>query len=98
MVPMLVKTTEVSMLVKWVWSWGRIALLYTSSDLILLNMMLPPSGGAEPVSLILSIAANWLVQEKKDLIAAKQAYISEICPAADLSGDQATLMVHALVH
>ncbi|KAM4602086.1 troponin I, fast skeletal muscle-like [Polymixia lowei] len=43
-------------------------------------------------SLMLSIAAGWLVQEKKDLIAAKAAYMAETCPAPSKSGDQATLM------
>ncbi|CAL1592013.1 unnamed protein product [Knipowitschia caucasica] len=43
-------------------------------------------------SLILGIAANWLEQEKKDLVAAKEAYMIEACPAPDMSGDQAALM------
>ncbi|CAL8360445.1 unnamed protein product [Lota lota] len=43
-------------------------------------------------SLILSIAASWLTQEKKDNIAAKEAYMAEACPPPNLSGDQATLM------
>lgn len=36
---------------------------------------------------------NWLEQEKKELETAKEAYMSEQCPAPDMSGDQAVLMV-----
>ncbi|KAM4602089.1 troponin I, fast skeletal muscle-like [Polymixia lowei] len=43
-------------------------------------------------SLILQIALTWLEQEKKDLVATKEAYMSEHCPAPDTAGDQATLM------
>jgi len=43
-------------------------------------------------SLILQIAQNWLEQEKKDLVAAKEAYMAENCPSPDTSGDQAALM------
>ncbi|XP_074489560.1 troponin I, fast skeletal muscle-like [Sebastes fasciatus] len=43
-------------------------------------------------SLILSIAQKWLETEKKEDIAAKEAYMAENCPAAKTSGDQATLM------
>ncbi|XP_054476452.1 troponin I, fast skeletal muscle-like [Anoplopoma fimbria] len=43
-------------------------------------------------SLMLQIAAGWIVQEKKDLIVAKETYMSENCPDPDLSGDQAILM------
>ncbi|XP_056453853.1 troponin I, fast skeletal muscle-like isoform X2 [Gadus chalcogrammus] len=43
-------------------------------------------------SLILSIAAGWLAQEKKDDIAAKEAHMAENCPAPKLSGDHAALM------
>ncbi|XP_004069416.1 troponin I, fast skeletal muscle [Oryzias latipes] len=43
-------------------------------------------------SLVLQVAANWLEQEKKELVAAKEAYMSENCPAPDMSGDQAALM------
>ncbi|KAM9753888.1 troponin I, fast skeletal muscle-like [Menidia menidia] len=43
-------------------------------------------------SLILSIAATWLEQEKKDLVSSKEAYMSQNCPGPDLAGDQATLM------
>lgn len=42
---------------------------------------------------MLQIAAGWLEQEKKDAIVAKEAYIAENCPAPDLSGDTAALMV-----
>lgn len=42
---------------------------------------------------MLQIAANWIVQEKKDIAAAKEAYMAEQCPAPSLGGDQATLMV-----
>ncbi|XP_030221467.1 troponin I, fast skeletal muscle [Gadus morhua] len=43
-------------------------------------------------SLILSIAANWIEEEKKEAIAAKENHMAENCPAPDLSGDQAALM------
>ncbi|XP_029288995.1 troponin I, fast skeletal muscle-like [Cottoperca gobio] len=43
-------------------------------------------------SLMLQIAAKWIIQEKKDIEAAKQAYMSENCPPPNVSGDQATLM------
>ncbi|XP_031135763.1 troponin I, fast skeletal muscle-like [Sander lucioperca] len=43
-------------------------------------------------SLVLSIGASWIEQEKKDLVVAKAAYIAENCPAPELSGDQAALM------
>ncbi|XP_036963564.1 troponin I, fast skeletal muscle-like [Acanthopagrus latus] len=43
-------------------------------------------------SLILQIAQNWLEQEKKETVAAKEAYMSETCPTPDLSGDQNALM------
>lgn len=42
---------------------------------------------------MLHIAANWIVQEKKDIAAAKEAYLSENCPSPSLHGDQAALMV-----
>ncbi|XP_060893101.1 troponin I, fast skeletal muscle-like [Labrus mixtus] len=53
-------------------------------------------------SLMLSIAANWIQQEKKDIIVAKEAYMTEHCPKPSLSGDQASLMeackkLHALL-
>ncbi|KAG7523560.1 troponin I, fast skeletal muscle-like [Solea senegalensis] len=53
-------------------------------------------------SLILQIAQNWLEKEKKDDIAAKEAYMAEHCPPPDTSGDQAALMevckkLHALI-
>ncbi|XP_034736197.1 troponin I, fast skeletal muscle-like [Etheostoma cragini] len=53
-------------------------------------------------SLILSIAAGWLEQEKKDLVAAKEAYMAQNCPPPAMSGDQAALMeackkLHALI-
>lgn len=44
-------------------------------------------------SLILSIAATWIEQEKKDDVAAKEAYMAENCGKPNLSGDQAALMV-----
>lgn len=44
-------------------------------------------------SMILSIAANWLKTEKKELIEAKEAYMKDNCPAPNASGDQAALMV-----
>ncbi|XP_041853939.1 troponin I, fast skeletal muscle-like [Melanotaenia boesemani] len=43
-------------------------------------------------SLVLQIAQSWLEQEKKDIEAAKEAYMSEHCPAPELNGDQAALM------
>ncbi|XP_071315900.1 troponin I, fast skeletal muscle-like [Trachinotus anak] len=43
-------------------------------------------------SVILQIALSWLEQEKKDLAAAKEAYMAEHCPAPDMVGDQAALM------
>ncbi|GAA6227691.1 troponin I, fast skeletal muscle-like [Lates japonicus] len=53
-------------------------------------------------SLILQIAQNWIEQEKKEAVSAKEAYMAEHCPAPDLSGDQNTLMetckkLHALI-
>ncbi|XP_058500421.1 troponin I, fast skeletal muscle-like [Solea solea] len=53
-------------------------------------------------SLILQIAQNWLEQEKKDDVAAKEAYMAEHCPPPDTSGDTAHLMevckkLHALI-
>ncbi|XP_023259449.1 troponin I, fast skeletal muscle-like [Seriola lalandi dorsalis] len=49
-------------------------------------------------SLMLQIAAGLIEQEKKDIEAAKQAYMAENCPAPDLSGDQAALMVRPRRH
>lgn len=46
-----------------------------------------------PQSLMLQIAANWIVQEKKEIAAAKEAYLAEHCPSPSLHGDQAALMV-----
>jgi len=46
-----------------------------------------------PQSLILQVAAEWLEQEAKEAVEAKEAYMSENCPAPDLSGDQAALVV-----
>ena len=51
---------------------------------------------------MLSIAANWIAQEKKDIAAAKEAYLAEHCPKPSMGGDQATLMetckkLHALI-
>lgn len=42
---------------------------------------------------MLQIAANWIVQETKDIAAAKEAYMAEHCPSPSLHGDQAALMV-----
>lgn len=42
---------------------------------------------------MLQIAATWIVQEKKDLAAAKEAYMAEHCPSPSLHGDQTALMV-----
>ncbi|XP_069019604.1 troponin I, fast skeletal muscle-like [Embiotoca jacksoni] len=43
-------------------------------------------------SLILQIAMTWIEDEKKELVAAKAAYMAENCPAPSLGGDQAALM------
>ncbi|XP_061578189.1 troponin I, fast skeletal muscle-like [Cololabis saira] len=43
-------------------------------------------------SVILQIAQTWIEEEKKEVIAAKEAYMSERCPAPDAHGDQAALM------
>ncbi|KAM6937633.1 troponin I, fast skeletal muscle-like isoform 4-T4 [Xenentodon cancila] len=43
-------------------------------------------------SVILSIALTWIEQEKKDVAAAKEAYMAEHCPPPDAHGDQAALM------
>ncbi|XP_058500415.1 troponin I, fast skeletal muscle-like [Solea solea] len=43
-------------------------------------------------SLMLQIAASWIVQEKKENEEAKVAYMAENCPTPDLSGDHAALM------
>ncbi|XP_072291984.1 troponin I, fast skeletal muscle-like [Eucyclogobius newberryi] len=53
-------------------------------------------------SLMLQIAAQWLAQEKKDDIAAKEAYMAQNCASPDMSGDQNALMetckkLHALL-
>lgn len=42
---------------------------------------------------MLQIATNWLEQEANDTAAAKEAYMVENCPAPDMGGDQAALMV-----
>lgn len=44
-------------------------------------------------SLMLQIAATWIEQEKKDLEVTKETYMADNCPAPDLGGDQAALMV-----
>ncbi|KAM4734397.1 troponin I, fast skeletal muscle-like isoform 1-T2 [Anableps anableps] len=43
-------------------------------------------------SLMLQIATKWLEDEKKEVAAAKEAYLAENCPPSDLSGDVADLM------
>ncbi|XP_034033216.1 troponin I, fast skeletal muscle-like [Thalassophryne amazonica] len=53
-------------------------------------------------SVILQIALNWIEQEKKEITAAKEAYMAEHCSEPDTSGDQAALMdvckqLHALI-
>ncbi|KAM4734400.1 troponin I, fast skeletal muscle-like isoform 1-T2 [Anableps anableps] len=53
-------------------------------------------------SLVLSVAATWLEKEKKEIVASKEAYMAENCPAPNLGGDHATLMetcrkLHALI-
>lgn len=44
-------------------------------------------------SMMLQIAASWIEQEKMETEAAKEAYMAENCPAPDLSGDHAVLLV-----
>ncbi|XP_061696655.1 troponin I, fast skeletal muscle-like [Syngnathoides biaculeatus] len=41
---------------------------------------------------MLQIAANWIEQEKKDLEVAKEAYMAEMCPKPNVSGDVASLV------
>uniref|UniRef100_A0A8C6S836 Troponin I n=1 Tax=Neogobius melanostomus TaxID=47308 RepID=A0A8C6S836_9GOBI len=50
-------------------------------------------------SLMLQIAAGWLAQEKKDITAAKEAYMAENCPSPDMSGDlmEVCKKLHALI-
>ncbi|XP_068459979.1 troponin I, fast skeletal muscle-like [Clinocottus analis] len=43
-------------------------------------------------SVMLQIAATWIEQEKKEIVVAKQAYMSANCPSANTSGNQAALM------
>ena len=42
---------------------------------------------------MLVIAANWIENERKEIEDAKAAYMNEMCPTPDLSGDQASLVV-----
>ncbi|KAM4554394.1 troponin I, fast skeletal muscle-like isoform 1-T2 [Fundulus diaphanus] len=42
-------------------------------------------------SMLLQIATKWLEEEKREVAAAKEAYIAENCPPPDLSGDVAAL-------
>jgi len=58
---------------------------------VLLTNTLQPSQ-----SLILSIAQKWLDEETKEDLLARQTYMAENCPPAQMSGDQATLMVNPL--
>lgn len=46
--------------------------------------------------MILQIAQDWLEEESKELKEAKAAYMAEHCPAPDLRGDQAAMMVRHL--
>ncbi|XP_071765082.1 troponin I, fast skeletal muscle-like [Centroberyx gerrardi] len=53
-------------------------------------------------SVMLSIAAGWLENEKKELVESKKTYMAQTCPAPSTSGDQAALMetckkLHALI-
>ncbi|KAF3855342.1 hypothetical protein F7725_023397 [Dissostichus mawsoni] len=48
-------------------------------------------------SLILQIAAVWIEEETKELIAAKEAYMSENAPHPDLGGDMAALQVRGIL-
>jgi len=52
---------------------------------------MPSSRSKHLKSLILQIAANWLEDEKKELIAAKAAYMAENAPAPSMGGDLAAL-------
>ncbi|KAM7397294.1 hypothetical protein PAMP_020278 [Pampus punctatissimus] len=61
-----------------------------SSDLMKANVKWEKEVKKE--SLMLQIAADWIAQEKKDLIAAKEAYMAEHCSSPNLSGDQAALI------
>ena len=44
-------------------------------------------------SLMLQIAAAWIVQEKKDAVVIKETYMAETCPVPEVNVDQAALMV-----
>lgn len=72
---------------------------YINDEQWLLSVSVVTDGcGCVLQSLILQIAAQWLEQEKKDIVEAKDNYMSETCPAPDLSGDQAALMVPSLAN
>ncbi|XP_049928917.1 troponin I, fast skeletal muscle-like isoform X2 [Epinephelus moara] len=43
-------------------------------------------------SLMLSIAANWIVKEKQELVVIKQNYMAEHCPKPNTSGDHNALI------
>ncbi|KAL6106191.1 tnni2 [Pungitius sinensis] len=43
-------------------------------------------------SLMLQIAAKWILEEKKENEDAKKAYMAEACPSPNTRGDQAALM------
>lgn len=44
-------------------------------------------------SVILSIAATWIEQEKEELAMAKRNYLAEVCTKPSFSGNQTALMV-----
>ncbi|XP_033490622.1 troponin I, fast skeletal muscle-like isoform X1 [Epinephelus lanceolatus] len=53
-------------------------------------------------SLMLSIAANWIVKEKQELVVTKQNYMAEHCPKPNTSGDHSALIetcrkLHSLI-
>lgn len=52
---------------------------------------MPSSRSKHLKSLILQIAATWLETEKKELVQAKEDYMSESCPPAELGGDLSSL-------
>ncbi|KAF3855386.1 hypothetical protein F7725_023441 [Dissostichus mawsoni] len=62
-----------------------------SADSMLQALLRKTQGDHGSESLILQIAAVWIEEETKELIAAKEAYMSENAPHPDLGGDMAAL-------
>jgi len=52
---------------------------------------MPSSRSKHLKSLILQIAANWLEVEKKELVQAKEDYMKENCPPAEMGGGMEAL-------